>query len=72
MNSEPHTIPVDDTLTICDDCEDGGYPLSLGIQGQTEHFRCRNCGDQWSVGISWIDISGVKHWNISRPLTTRK
>jgi len=34
-------------MTFCPLCD--GFPESLGILGWTEHYRCNDCGYQWSV-----------------------
>lgn len=40
---EPIVVPSDD-CSVC-----GGELMLLGTLGHTTHYRCRNCGIDWSV-----------------------
>lgn len=41
---EPEPVPDPGPCPACD-----GAPMLLGSLGKTVHFRCRNCGWDWSA-----------------------
>lgn len=32
-----------------------GPAIPMGILGTRAHFRCRNCGDQWSLDVQGLE-----------------
>ena len=46
FDSEPHAVS-DEVAPSCPACS-GGYGIELGTLGARVHYRCRNCGAEFS------------------------
>ena len=49
FDSEPHVVS-DEEAPECPVCVTG-YGIELGTLGHRTHFRCRNCGCEWSTVV---------------------